>query len=446
MNKMAKISSAVASPTVSMKPNIEASGIAIGEGAATQDANEVFSMIDSSGTTMPPREVPSILFFSSCPQEVPSGATSMPQSNSNVTRIVSSESSSASTSVCKSAFAVSSNSSTDASFTLHQSYELLVEAWVTKHDIQNIIDNLDAFVGDTATFALLSCSNSKSTRLLVSTQQSDNTNSITKFQVNPSDIVSWNNCTHLKSKENETQCVNVKSSSTIVYETTEGNHTISEKIIESSIRQALTEGCSDSNFTSLGFVKCEVLTSSSNISPMGKTGEAHTMTNSQVNEQNQQSSTALSTIGKSMAIIFATGILVLLGLFVFRTRSDVTDVSNFCELEEADLGENTIFEKYGLDVEDNQSRFTSVSSPQNDNRLVLHRTTATTHNGKHILEDLKGSEDNSALFQHHRGNDNPRWIRREDSSIEVDEPFFLNSYETYKPSSKAFCVKDTVTL
>jgi len=438
---MAKISSPVASPNISIKPNTETSGTAIfGEGAAKQDVNVVFPIVDTSGT-MPPREVAPVLFFSSCPQEV-GGAASISQLNSSVTTV--SESSSASTSVCKSSFAVSSNSSRDDSFSLHQSYELLVEAWVTKNEIQNIIDEFDAFVGDIATFAFLSCSNSESTRLLVSTIQSENSNLITKFQVNPSDIVSWNNCTHLKRKENETQCVVVKSSSTVFY-VTEGNHTISEKVIESSIRQAFMEGCAESNFTSSGFVKCEVLSSSSNIStsPMGKTGEAHTMINSQVNEQNQQSRTALSTIGKSMAIISATGILVLLGLFVLRTRSDITGVSDFSELEEADLGENTIFEKYGLDVEENQSWFTSVT-PQKENRLELHET--TTQDGERILDDSKVTEDNSALFQHRGRNFNPRWIRREDSSIEVEELFFLKSYETYKPSSNVSCVDDTVTL
>jgi len=58
----------------------------------------------------------------------------------------------------------------------------------------------------------------------------------------------------------------------------------------------------------------------------------------------QQSRAALSTAGKIMAILSASGIIVLLTLLVLRKRRDVANHSSqFTKLEEADLGEQILF-------------------------------------------------------------------------------------------------------
>jgi hypothetical protein len=226
-----------------------------------------------------------------------------------------------------------------------------------------------------------------------------------------------------------------------VYYNTETNHA-SEKDIEATIGQVLANGCTSGNFSSLGVVKCEVLPSiTTATAEEGKTGTAAagSANNAQITQQNQQSRSALSKAGKAMAFFSGMCITLLLGLLTFRKRRNIARTSRFCELEEAEIGEETIVGKYGLDVED-MSVFTAISRTRN--HFVLDETAV---GGEQILGDLKLTEDNPVFFKR-GGSFNPRYITEDDGNIVVEEPFFLESYETYSPTSRGSRVNDSVTL
>lgn len=160
-----------------------------------------------------------------------------------------------------------------------------------------------------------------------------------------------------------------------------------------------------------------------------------------------------------MIVLSAMGILTFLALFALQKRKKVKESNRFCELEEAEIADDVIVEKYGLDVED-KSVFTSASRSQANemslvNEIALSKTKSRlmtsvdegslSLDGEQILDDLKLTEDNPVVFKHATSY-RPKIITEENGNIDVEEPFFLGRYDTYTPTIRKTKMDDSVTL
>jgi len=406
--------------------------------------------------------------------------------------------------VCNIGFTpATADNATQKNFTAHHNYELLIKAGQTAVDVQLIINSIETLMGGFVVQEVFNCtaSNAYSRRFLygnrtytktTSTSGSiSSTNStyssnisdtgilISKYSLSPLDTEALTeNCTQLHVDGNHTTCIVVNSSSIIYYSSNISAST--KQNIEESIRQVFSYHCSNSNLSSIGVVKCAALPNPTIKKPsvtikkktttpeakIGSTGEeksngtAAPINSPQVTTQSQQAGkSVLSAVGTLMVVLSAMGIPTVLALFVLQKRKRVKETNRFCELEETEIADDVIVEKYGFDVED-KSVFTMASKAQSNQisladetplsktqsrQMTMADESSHSLDGEKILEDLKLTEDNPVAFKH-AGSYRPRIITEENGNIDVEEPFYLGRYETYTPTLRKTKMDDSVTL
>jgi len=258
-----------------------------------------------------------------------------------------------------------SESPSDVRFIAHHDYEVLLEAGLSKEEVQKILDGVEAAIGDAIFTAFSNC-----TRGLHKAAPST---LIVNYALAPADkVMPQGKCKNLQAATENTTCVVVNSASTVRYSTWTDH--ANDADIENAIRRVVLDGCRSGSLAVNGAFACQLLLPNMNFT--GIDGSKPTFVASISTGQEEPKSNALSILGAAMVFSFSFGILVLSILILRRCMISVAAKEEPDVPDESDVVVNDIND----DVYDEfLTNFSQYEVPDDHSTL----------NGEHLFADIR---------------------------------------------------------